>query len=120
MSHVVTLQTRVYDPAAITTACQRLGLAPPQHGTARLYSGEATGLLVQLPGWLYPVVIDTGSGELRYDNYNGVWGEQTHLDRFLQAYAVEVVKLEARKKGYHVTEQALHDGAIRLQIIEGG
>jgi hypothetical protein len=94
--------------------------AAPVQGTAQLFSGAATGLLVQLPGWLYAVVIDTVSGDLRYDNYNGVWGEQAHLDRFLQAYAVEVVKLEARKKGYQVTEQALHDGAIRLQVIEGG
>jgi hypothetical protein len=118
MSHVVTVQTKVRDPAAVAAACQRLGLAAPVEGTTRLYSGEASGLMVQLPGWLYPVVIDTASGELRYDNYNGVWGEQAHLDRFLQVYAVEVVKLEARKKGYHVTEQALHDGAIRLQVIE--
>jgi hypothetical protein len=118
MSHLVTIHTKVRDPAAVAAACQRLGLAAPVEGTARLYSGEATGLLVQLPGWLYPVVIDTNTGELRYDNYNGVWGEQSHLDRFLQGYAVEVVKLEARKKGYQVTEQALHDGAIRLQVIE--
>jgi hypothetical protein len=120
MSHIVTIHTKVRDPAAVAAACQRLGLAAPVEGTARLYSGEATGLLVQLPGWQYPVVIDTASGELRYDNYNGVWGEQAQLDRFLQLYAVEVVKLEARKKGYQVTEQALHDGAIRLQVIEGG
>jgi hypothetical protein len=120
MSHVVTVQAKVRDPVAVAAACQRLGLTAPVEGTTRLYSGEATGLLVQLPSWLYPVVIDTASGELRYDNYNGVWGEQAHLDRFLQVYAVEVVKLEARKKGYQVTEQALQDGAIRLQVIEGG
>jgi hypothetical protein len=118
MSHIVTLQTKVRDPAALAAACQRLGLAAPVQGMAQLFSGEVTGLRVQLPGWQYPVVIDTATGELRYDNYNGVWGEQAHLDRFLQVYAVEVVKLEARKKGYQVTEQALQDGAIRLQIIE--
>jgi hypothetical protein len=118
MSHIVTIQTKVRDPAAVAAACQRLGLAAPVEGTTRLYSGEASGLLVQLPGWLYPVVIDTTTGELRYDNFEGRWGEQAQLDRFLQVYAVEVVKLEARKKGYQITEQALHDGAIRLQIIE--
>ena len=40
-----------------------------------------------------------------------------HLDRFLQLYAVEKAKLEARAKGYPVTEQALEDGGIKLQII---
>jgi hypothetical protein len=34
-------------------------------------------------------------------------------------YAVEKTKLEARKKGHTVTEQALQDGSIKLQIIEG-
>jgi len=47
------------------------------------------------------------------------WGEQAHLDRFLQMYAVEKAKIEARKRGYTVREQALQDGAIKVQIIEG-
>jgi hypothetical protein len=119
MSHIVTLQTRVHDPAAVAAACQRLNLANPQHGTARLFGGEAEGLLVQLPGWQYPVVIDTLSGVVRFDNFEGRWGEQRHLDRFRQIYAVEKAKLEARKKGYAISEQALLDGSIKLQIIEG-
>lgn len=119
MSHIVCVRTKVRDPAAVTAACQRLGLSAPVQGAARLFSGEASGLLVQLPGWQYSVVIDTATGELRYDNFNGRWGEQAQLDRFLQLYAVEKAKLEARKKGYQVTEQALQDGGIRLQILEG-
>ena len=74
---------------------------------------------MRLPGWQYPAVVDTASGAVRYDNFEGRWGEQRHLDRFLQAYAVEVVRLEARKKGYAVSEQALPDGSVRLQIVEG-
>jgi hypothetical protein len=119
LSHIVTIQTKVHDRAAIAAACQRLGFATAVQGTAKLFSGEVTGLLLQFPGWTYPVVIDTTSGEARYDNYNSAWGEQQHLDRFLQMYAVEKTKLEARKKGHTVTEQALQDGSIKLQIIEG-
>jgi hypothetical protein len=119
MSHIVTLQTRLHDPAAVSAACQRLGLEPPRQGTAQLFSGDAEGLVVQLPGWQYPVVIDTASGLARYDNYNGRWGDQQHLDRLVQMYSVEKAKLEVRKKGYQVTEQALQDGSIKLQIIEG-
>ena len=118
MSHVVTIATKVRDSAAVAAACARLGLPAPERGTAELYSGRATGLLVRLPGWEYPLVIDTGSGELRYDNYNGVWGTQDRLDAFLQAYAVEPVRLEARKKGLQVREQPLADGSIRVQVIE--
>ena len=120
MSHIVSIQSRLRDAAAVAAACRRLGLPAPAQGTARLYSGQASGLLVQLPGWQYPSVIDTASGEVRYDNFEGRWGEQQHLDRFLQAYAVEAVRQEARKKGHQVTEQSLADGSIKLTIRIGG
>ena len=121
MSHIVTIQTEVRDPTAVHAACDRLRLAPPRHGTVRLFTTEATGLLVELPRWRYPVVCQTETGILAYDNYRGRWGEQQQLDRFLQAYAVERAKIEARKKGHSVTEQQLHDGSIKLTIqVAGG
>lgn len=119
MSHIVSIQTKVHDPAAIRAACTRLALATPMEGTAELCSGNATGWVVQFPGWRYAAVINTKTGEAQYDNFGGIWGEQSELDRFLQAYAVEKARLEARKKGYAVQEQALQDGSIRLQILEG-
>jgi hypothetical protein len=49
------------------------------------------------------------------------WGAQQELDRFLQAYACERTRIEARKKGYLVTEQPLQDGSIKLTIhVSGG
>jgi hypothetical protein len=117
MSHLVTIHTKVRDPAAVTAACRRLGLAEPVPGTTHLYSGEATGLLVQLPGWQYSAVIDVRTGTLHYDNFEGRWGAQKELDRFLQAYAVERAKSAARAQGYAVREQALTDGSIKLQFI---
>jgi hypothetical protein len=120
MSHVVTIQTRLHDPAAVAAACLRLGLPEPVQGTAQLFSGEATGLLVQLPGWHYPAVIDTLTGLVSYDNYSGTWGDQRELDRLLQMYAVERTLQEARRKGYACTEQALEGGAVKLTIVEGG
>jgi hypothetical protein len=118
MSHVVTIKSKVLDPAAVAAACKRLSLADPVHGTAHLFTGEATGLLVNLPGWKYPAVIDTSTGEVRYDNYQGSWGEQAQLDRFLQRYAEEKALLEARKKGFTVSEKTLQDSSIKVQIIE--
>ena len=73
LSHIVTLKTEVRDGAAIAAACRRLSLPEPAHGTAELYSGQATGLIVRLPDWAYPVVIDTDTGTMRYDNYGGAW-----------------------------------------------
>jgi hypothetical protein len=121
LSHIVSITTEVRDPAAIEAACHRLQLAPPLPGRHALFEQAVTGLAVKLPDWIYPVVCDTAAGQLHYDNYGGRWGEQVHLDGFLQAYAVERARLEARKLGHMVTEQALADGSIKLVIqVAGG
>ncbi len=120
MSHIVEVKTEVRDVTAIRRACERLKLESPVHGTTKLFSGEATGWMVELPRWRYPAVFDTQSGEARFDNYGGRWGKQVHLDRFLQAYAVEKAKLEAHKKGHTVTEQSQADGSIKLTVTVGG
>ena len=120
MSHLVMIKTQVRDSVAIAAACSRLILPAPLQRTVRLFSSEETGLAVELSGWRYPVVCQTETGELKYDNFGGRWGNQTQLDRFLQAYAVEKAKLEARKQGHSVSEQQLADGSIRVQIGVAG
>ena len=116
MSHIVSIKTQIKDPLAVAAACRRLQLSQPQTGTASLYSSEATGLIVTLPEWRYPVVCDTATGELHYDNFKGRWGNEIELHRFLQAYAVEKAAIEARREGHSVRESLLSDGSIRLQI----
>jgi hypothetical protein len=120
VSHTVTVRTEVRDPTAIAAACHRLNLPEPIHGTATLFSAEASGLLVKLPEWLYPVVCDTATGQVHYDNFNGAWGQQAELDGFLQRYAVEKARIEARKQGHSAFEQVLPDGSIKLVIQLGG
>ncbi len=121
MSHIVTIKAEVRDAAAVRAACQRLNLPAPVEGKTRLFSGEVTGLAVQLPDWTYPVVADLATGQVKFDNFGGRWGEQQHLDRFLQAYAVEKAKAEARRRGHQCTEQALADGSVKLTIqVAGG
>lgn len=120
MSHVVSIHTQIRDPIALAAACRRLGLAEPVQGTARLFSAQATGLIVNLPDWRFPVVIDTQSAELHFDNYAGAWGDRGQLDRLIQAYAVEKVKLSARQAGHSVIELGLADGSIKLTIQAGG
>lgn len=119
ISHIVTISTKIHDTTAIAAACQRLNLPAAVEDTAQLYSGEATGWIVHLPDWQYPVVIEPLSGTVHFDNFEGIWGERAKLDLFLQAYAVEKSRIEARKRGYAVAEQTLADGTIKLQILEG-
>ena len=120
MSHIVQIQTEVRDATAIRAACQRLALDEPVFGEAKLFSGAKTGWKVQLPEWRYPVVCDVNTGSLDFDNFEGRWGSQIEIDRFLQSYAVEKAKIEARRKGHSVTEQQLTDGSIKVTIHVGG
>ena len=120
MSHIVQIQTEVRDPAAVHAACDRLHLPEPVFGETRLFSGSKTGWAVQLHDWRYPIVCDVVTGKVDFDNYGGCGGEQQHLDSFLQAYAVEKAKIEARRRGNNCTEQQLADGSIKLTINVGG
>ena len=120
MSHIVSIETRIHDSAALTTACHRLGLADPVQGKFRLFSEEAAGLSVNLPGWRYPIVISTDEGLIKYDNYGGRWGNQRELEKLLQIYAVEKAKIEARRQGHSVSEQSLADGSICVRIVVAG
>src|SRR5262245_30915404 len=79
VSHIVTIKTEIRDPAAVAAACQRLELPAPVEGAAQLFSGSVTGLAVQLPGWHYPVVCETTTGQVKYDNFEGRWGDQKEL-----------------------------------------
>jgi hypothetical protein len=120
MSHIVQIKTEVRDEAAVKAACTRLQLPAPETKTVRLFNATATGLCVELPDWQYPVVCNLQTGQVSYDNYNGHWGEQKHLNSFLQGYAVEKAKIEARRKGHTCSETRLEDGSIRVTVRVGG
>lgn len=120
MSHTVKIETQVKDAAAAEAACRRLGHPIPVMGEHRLFSGRCSGLAVQLPDWQYPVVCNLRTGEISYDNFEGRWGNTTYLDRFLQAYAAEKTRIEARRKGYTSVEQTLPHGYIAVDVLAGG
>lgn len=120
MSHIVNIKTQIRDPNALIAACRRLNLQEPTVGTVKLFSGQASGLIVKLPGWHYPAVIDTATGGIQYDNYNGHWGSQAELDKLMQGYAVEKARIEARRAGHTITEQTLSNGSIKLTVQVGG
>jgi hypothetical protein len=116
MSHLVTIQKRVRDVTAVHAACRRLNLPLPQHGVGQVFSRQVEGLLLHLPAWKYPVVLDLTKGETHFDHFEGAWGDIKHLDAFFQAYEVEKAKLEARRRGMAVTEHRLEGGWIRVEI----
>jgi hypothetical protein len=120
MSHIVTVKAEVRDATAVRAACRRLSFAEPVQGEVQLFSGTARGLCVQLSDWQYPICSDLSTGQIKFDNFQGRWGDQKHLDRLLQAYAAEKCRIEARKRGHTVTETTLPDGSIKLTVTVGG
>jgi hypothetical protein len=112
MSHIVTVRTQLRDSLVIQSACSRLNLPAPTFGTAKLFVTEKTGWIVKLTGRKYPAVCNTTNGEIDRDSYEGRWGDPKRLHEFMQAYAVEKAKIEARKAGLSATEQLLGHGSI--------
>ena len=86
MSHIVEIKTEVRDEAAVQSACSRLHLPRATRGTFELYSSTETGLGIELPHWKYPVVANTDTGELRYDNYEGRWLSLIHISEPTRPY----------------------------------
>lgn len=119
MSHIATIETEIRDPGAIAAACQRIGAKALGVSTFDVFGVQTAGFGVQLNGWTFPVVCNTKTGAVSYDNYNGRWGAIAELDRFKQAYAIEKAKAEARKAGHSVREQAQADGSVKLTISLG-
>ncbi len=113
MSHIVQIKTQIRDAAAVEAACRRLGLKMPLRRTAKLFSGEASGLTVELLRLAIP------GGDRRFSAAAGsptttsvVAGEaKRQFEAFIQSYAVEKARIEARKRGHSVTEQKLPDGS---------
>ena len=120
MSHIVTIKTQVRDANAVRKTCVRLNLEQPVQGTFKLFNAEVSGHAVRLRDWKYPLVCQLDTGQLHYDNFGGRWGKTQWLDEFMQTYAIEKTKLEARKQGHTAAEKDLADGSVKITINVGG
>lgn len=124
MSHIVTVKMELKDEEAIKAAVDRMegasyvnGTYEDSLGTHKMYYGQkAEGVAVNLPGWNHPVVINPTTGECKYDNYGGSWGDQAHLDQLVQLYGVEVAKTQALLHGHVANEEVLENGDIKLTV----
>lgn len=116
MSHTLTVKSKFLDPAAVEAAAREMGIQITR-GTVQLYASKHENCLgLTLPGWRFPVAVDTKTGEAHFDNYGGKWGEQSQLDRFTQLYATHKATLFARSKGLMVQRTVQSNGNIKLQL----
>jgi hypothetical protein len=114
LSHTSTIETKLTDRDALIAACTRIG-ATFSEGEAKLFDRtKASGYIVKLPGWRYPVIIDKETGEAKYDNYGGSWGKPEVLNSLKQEYATAVTKRQLARQGFRVHEQRV-DGKVVLK-----
>ncbi|WP_029523508.1 hypothetical protein [Persephonella sp. KM09-Lau-8] len=115
MSHTATYEAILSDREALIKALQKLGLSYHE-GVAKLFQTTEKGIVVNLPGWRYPIVIRK-DGTVAYDNYNGRWGNIEKLHELNVTYALEQAKTNALKRGYRVKEHQVN-GKTRLEMIK--
>lgn len=126
MSHIKNTETEIKSPeivertvAALGARGQLTGIKILGSGSHTIYGTNYSGFGIHLPDWRYPVVVNTDTGKLSYDNFNGSWGKQSHLDDFLQRYGIEAASAAAEARGFSYEEATLDNGDIRLRIHAG-
>lgn len=122
MSHTATVQTQVRRPKMIQKAAKALGFScsvgqfRQQFFQSKAESGDVA---VTLPGWKYPVLFDTKTGEVKYDNYNGMWGDLQPLEKLMQEYALQVAEEEAQEftlQGWTMQRVVQPNGDVQIVL----
>ena len=118
MSHIAKVEVKIKNMDAVRAACQELGLHLEEGQISeKVYGGTVTGnLSIKLPGWRYPMVIDTEKGEASFDNYGGSWGDMAEFEKFQQQYSRQVTLSEFEGSDYTINEEALEDGSIEITM----
>lgn len=119
MSHTVSVNLSVTNLEQLKAAAERVGAV--YDGTVRevtLFDDhKATGVTVQLPGWRYPIVVQS-DGSCHYDNYQEHWGSQALYDQLMQEYTCGVLTEQALLNGYTPVRQTADNGDIVLEMTQ--
>lgn len=113
MSHSQTIKVLVTNKEALELTAKEMDAKSfsTEETDVRLYDGTYRGMFVHFKGWNYPVVIS--NGDLRYDSYNGMWGNESDLKRFRQGYAANTVRVEGMREGMTLQSDK-HEGSKRI------
>lgn len=116
MSHVIKLQLEIKDRDLFAQVARDMGLQVTENATVEFYGGfEQSGLAVQLPDWMYQIVVDD-AGEVHYDNFNGYWGDIQELNHLSQEYVAAVVEREAVMAGQYAIREEQEDGSLVIRV----
>jgi hypothetical protein len=126
MSHFTEIKTQIKDLAALSLACQELGLTLLPKTEARgYYNGRTKGdYVVQLKG-PYDIAVNQqpdGTFGLTSDLFAGHVEKEVGkgYGKLLQLYGVHKATIEARKKGLSVHRREQANGSIKLVLMGVG
>ncbi len=125
MSHFATIATQIKEIEALRKACEEMGLTLTQGVMARGYGANRhPGELVIVLKGPYDIAVNRqpdGTYGLTTDWWDGHVEKEVgqNYGRLLQLYAVWKTAMEATRKGYMVTRQALKNGSIKV-LLSGG
>ena len=118
MSHTVTTKVEYKNLEALRSSVLAMGGQVIGEGKHQLYQHkDVEGFGFKLPNWSYPLVL-TKSGELKFDDYNGRWGNPKDLEALKGSYTLEQGKLTATSLGWQW--EANPQGGIIIHHPEGG
>jgi len=118
MSHTVKMDVQIRDLDAFADAMLALGATALGNGTHQLFETREIGLGFSLPGFHYPVVA-TASGDIRFDDYNGRWGDRSKITDAVERYTLGVARKAAEAQGWYV-ETAADGSHITIYHPDGG
>ena len=122
MSHTTAVTTDFKNKSALTTACERVGAKiDTAVKSVRLYQGTTQcDTRIDLKDWQYPLAVNTETGKVQFDNYNGMWGKIEEFDKLRQEYSVACVEQEGGEDGLeppvHAEEQGLDYCGVQLRV----
>ena len=115
MSHTASVQVHFRDREALADACRELGF-PLEHGSVTFFDTQTySGDLIQLPGWQYPIVVETPE-TLRMDHFEGRWGDIAHFHRLKRTYAVHASIRAVERTGRRVLHRLEQNGHVQLVV----
>jgi hypothetical protein len=108
-------RTQVKNREQLERVLTDMGVAYEHLSSYTMFDGETVNdaLVFRPNNWSHDVAVPK-SGNLRYDNYEGKWGDEAELDKILQAYSVAELKYQSELEGYIITETRLDNGDIEL------
>lgn len=99
MSETITIRTE-YKNLDILKACvERMNGKWLGHGSHKLFAETVQGYGFKLNKWSYPIVLTDSLDSLKYDDYNGSWGNVADLSLIHSDYIISQAEQTAMNNG---------------------